>query len=650
MFMFPDRFSVQRALELLGLIDGDDSDLDFENDDPILDENYHPLPQEQSSSEDEGASSEDEAPIPESTNHSRGRKRLRNVDNGSCSGTESGTDSSCTPRRRCQTQEIEADGSEDDLGESTPEPGQTKKQGETKQGRGMRWKATPLTPNLAQYQHLDETDLDRYGWTPLDYFEQYVDRDLMTLISECSNAMSLSKSGDLLNMTVDEVYHFFGACILMSCIRYPTIRMYWSKALKITAITDKFTRARFFKLREAIKVVIDDDVPEDLRVLDKFWKVRPFLDRILRGCWAQNRPDCASIDEQMITFTGACPCRQCLPMKQNPVGIKNFVCATADGIVLDFELYQGTNSLIGKVEKPEGMGLGSLVMERLCQTLHRGTKVYCDRFFTTIKGAQQMMEKGVYMTGTIMKNRLAGAKHKLPSNKAMKDAGRGTSSEVSTEDGKLCVVKWYDNKPVLMMSVVHGTQPEDTCQLWDNKLKQYVTVSRPCIVREYNLKMGGVDLIDRMISYYRMSTRTKKWTMRMIMHFTDLALANSWLLYRKDHPICAGPKTRPIQFLEFRMEVAQILLAQHHGADADLSTQSEEEEYSNRGVKRHTTQLPHVSVRRRANAHLPEMINLKNAMRCRLPGCTGRTRVRCVTCKVFLCLKTERNCYLTFHT
>ncbi len=517
-------------------------------------------------------------------------------------------------------------------------------------GRGLRWKATPLTPNLAEYQHQDETDLDRHGWTPLEYFEQYIDRDLMMTIAECSNIMSLSKSGEPLNMTTDEIYHFFGACILMSCIRYPTIRMYWSKALKITAITDKFTRARFFKLRGAIKVVIDHDVPEDLRMSDKFWKVRPFLDRILQGCLSLNRPDCASIDEQMIPFTGACPYRQYLPMKPNPVGIKNFVCATADGIVLDFELYQGTGSLIGKVEEPEGLGLGSLVIERLCQTLHRGTKVYCDRFFTTIKGAQRMMEKELYMTGTIMKNRLAEAKHKLPSDKAMKNAGRGTSSEVSAEDGKLCVVKWYDNKPVLLMSVVHGTQPEDTCQRWDKKIKQYVTVSRPSIIREYNNKMGGVDLMDRMISYYRMSTRTKKWTMRMVMHFTDLALANSWLLYRKDHAICAGPKTRPIQFLQFRMEVATILLAQHHGADADLSTQSEEEEDSNQGVKRHVTELPHVSVRRRANAHLPEMIGLKNAMRCRQLGCTGRTRVRCMTCKVFLCLQTDRNCYSAFHT
>lgn len=75
----------------------------------------------------------------------------------------------------------------------------------------------------------------------------------------------------------------------------------------------------------------------------------------------------------------------------------------------------------------------------------------------------------------------------------------------------------------------------------------------------------------------------------MVKHFMDLALANSWLLYRKDHAICAGSKTRPIQFLQFRIEVAKILLAQHHGADADLSEQSEEED-SNQGIKRHRSE------------------------------------------------------------
>lgn len=213
-------------------------------------------------------------------------------------------------------------------------------------------------------------------------------------------------------------------------------------------------------------------------------------------------------------------------------------------------------------------------------------------------------------------------------------------------------MKWFDNKPVLMMSAVYGTQPEDTCQRWDKKRKKYVSVSLPSIVREYNLKMGGADLIDRMISYYRMSARTKKWTIRMLIHVTDLALAKSWLLYRKDLTTCGAPRKSFMQFLEFRMEVARTFLAKHHSQedDADFPELSEGEDDSTQGKKRPVMAVPHVSVRRRANAHLPEMISLKNAARCRAAGCTGRTRVHCVTCKVFLCLQTERNCYAAFHT
>lgn len=74
---------MHQAMQLLGLIDEDNSDLDLsDNDDPILDANYQPSAQEESSSEDEGDNSDDEDPIPEPTEHSRGHKRRRRADNG----------------------------------------------------------------------------------------------------------------------------------------------------------------------------------------------------------------------------------------------------------------------------------------------------------------------------------------------------------------------------------------------------------------------------------------------------------------------------------------------------------------------------------------------------------------------------------------
>lgn len=119
-------------------------------------------------------------------------------------------------------------------------------------------------------------------------------------------------------------------------------------------------------------------------------------------------------------------------------------------------MYQGANALSSQVQEAEGLGLGALVIERLAKTLHPGTKVYCDRFFTTMKAVDQMLEKQMYLTGTVMKNRVTKALQKLPSDQTMIQQGRGVSASVIRGDGKVCVVKWYDNKPVSMLSVVHA--------------------------------------------------------------------------------------------------------------------------------------------------------------------------------------------------
>ena len=64
---------------------------------------------------------------------------------------------------------------------------------------------------------------------------------------------------------------------------------------------------------------------------------------------------------------------------------------------------------------------------------------------------------------------------------------------------------------------------------WDKKNKLYVEIERPEVINLYNKSMGGVDKIDQLISTYRTFIKSKKWTLRLIVHAFDLVVANFWI-------------------------------------------------------------------------------------------------------------------------
>lgn len=368
-------------------------------------------------------------------------------------------------------------------------------------------------------QNMEEYDKE-------SFFLQYFDDEIARLIVEKTNQTAVFKTGHSLHLTVEELYVYIGICLVMASVSYPSIRMYWMNKYRLNVIADSMARNRFLLLRNSIKVVFNQNVTAEMKSKDKLWKVRPLITKMQSICRMQKKEQYVSIDEMIIPFTGACGVRIYCPGKPNPVGIKAFVLANPNGMICDFHIYEGSTTY--PCYDGTSFGLGEKAVLTLTEGMVPRHVVYCDRYFTSEKLVIELDKRGIGCTGTLMKNRIPmNVRTLLKSDKDLKRSGRGSSQTVVKNDDKIAITKWFDNKPVIMMSSVEAKEEEDQCQRWCKLEKKYAAVNRPRVIKQYNANMGDVDLADRLLAVCPHRYRSKKWTSRFIAHMMDLVVSNS---------------------------------------------------------------------------------------------------------------------------
>lgn len=236
--------------------------------------------------------------------------------------------------------------------------------------------------------------------------------------------------------------------------------------------------------------------------------------------------------------------------------------------------------------------------------------------------------------GTIRINRFV--KPSLLSDKEMNKKPLGFAQEMTSYDEDVTMVKWLDNKITRLASNFVGIGEKDLVKRWCKKDKHFIEVERPEVVRKYNHAMRGVDFLDQLMSYYRTFIKSNKWTLRMIFHASDLAVVQAYREYQVDNEAFSIPKNKQLSLLHFRRRLAESLVLQNKisGKRGRPSGSSP------------TLQI----VSKRPGETRPEAEKLETVLgiflhtmrglgHCKMMGCSGSTRIKCIKCKVHLYLR-----------
>lgn len=112
-------------------------------------------------------------------------------------------------------------------------------------------------------------------------------------------------------------------------------------------------------------------------------------------------------------------------------------------------------------------------------------------------------------------------------------------------------------------------------------------------------------MLDRMISFYRISARTKKWPVTDMFHIIDFVVAAGWLERRRKDNVEGTARKDRFDYLDFRSDLAYKLLNLQNTDDED--TMPEDEEPNNRPGWKKKTPLPHEALRKKGYLHMTDL-------------------------------------------
>ncbi|XP_018897457.2 piggyBac transposable element-derived protein 4-like [Bemisia tabaci] len=464
----------------------------------------------------------------------------------------------------------------------------------------------------------------------LDFFKEFFNEDLMVLIvTETNNFVDYageamgrvgrySSFAKWTDLTVDELYLFFGVWLLVSVHGLNDIRDCWSTRdiLNVPIFSKLMSRDRFLAILKFLHFSSNNEQPKN----DRMYKIRAPFEKLRQSFKDLYTPfQNLSIDESLLLFKGRLSFKQFIKTKRARFGIKFYkLCQSDSGYIWDIMLYLGAKTEIA--DKYHIGKSGAIVTTLLEPLFKKGYNVFVDNYYTSPTLAVLLRQKGSNICGTVKKNR-----------KGMPIFPPLQKGEVFAKfsDGMMAL-KYTDKRDVHMLSTIDkfsmAEPPKKKAHITD-------TVLKPVCILNYNKNMGGVDHTDQLLSSTESVRRTVKWYKKVFFHLLDSSILNAHVLFQL-------VTNKKVSIYEYKLKIIE----QHQGPKRRPS-----------GGKPSTSETP----LRLLGRHFPTFIpptekKISVTRKCLVCANTKlgvqkrrESRYECLDCRVTLCVAP---CFQKYHT
>ena len=405
---------------------------------------------------------------------------------------------------------------------------------------------------------------------------------------------------------------------------------------------------------------------KDNKKNDPFWPVAALETDLNELYQKRMKPgQCLDIDEQCIPWKGRHKCR-CYN-KSKPIKRHFKVFSLNDsrtGYQHGFYLYRGKQE-----NRPSSVSATAYPAERLLahpNYHHKNHILFTDNWFTSFQQLESCMRRGIHMIGTVRQKR-KGVPFSFKTNHGQRqNRQRGDFTSVKSEyyiseeiSDDVYYTAWLDRKPVGVLHTI-PTKLGSCFRMVKTKNDgwQRQQYDRPTIIPIYNWGMGGTDSGDQRIEAYRPEVKTVSWIPRVLAHFLNSAVVNSFTWHSLAFPMS---KKTHYDFREGLVDrlVGDYLAEQVQGTGKIVERSRTLQQWTkeqSRFFGNHWTVQERRSEEHRLegeNPSDPSKERSRNWFRGHCMLCGRSVPTKCEQCRVYLCtdIKSETNttCMKMFH-